>query len=668
MRLSLTCCHRRSLASLFLIVGFVSASPPLVASPPMDSDWSRIVPGDVRFYVEFRGLSAVRVQFSRLGIWDTVMEMREHDVQRRADDRPWQQRTRELLGMDPDTTIGDLLGYRSALIAANPTQWDNGVLLAELARDEQLERMLEMWNARESAPEGPVKRYSLSGGLMLAALGRLIAIAPAGDPDGLWGRTVLLMAGQRGPTLGGKADYAALRTRLSPDPQGLLYAVWKRNDPTAVAGCRRLVVGVWVEPDEILCEMHGQRARPTRVESPLSPAGISILPRETLGAWFGSLDLKALQSADAENRPLDEQSVLDVFLAAIGWRAAGQESLIDALGPECRVLFARDSAATKTNLITPAVAMMIEAKKGPEIVRNLDVILDIISQGAALFAAEPGRRTPPTPVIKRDCEGVDLHSIKIGPVLARRLKMPFLRHTEISWGALDNLLIVSSSREFAEKIIRAARSDSGRIDHAVALGAVGRPGRDDGPLAEFVFLRGAELSRMLASWVEYVETRHPALLEPGWWQRWADRKVEDRTRLDIALSENPAEPGRAVVEEVGEFSPAFNILMPGDVIIAAAGQPLAGSQPARQVADRYRNRGASEVFQVTILRDGEELAFEIKVPPATRADLGYIDPVSAVRQLAALARQAELVTYRRHLTRPERLDAAIRIRWNQSSE
>lgn len=629
-----------------------------------DADWSRIIPGDVRFYVEFRGLNAVRVQFSRLGIWKTVMQMREQEARRAATSQPWQQRTRELLGMDAESAVGDLLGFRSALIAANPSQWDNGVLLAELARENQLDQMLEMWNARETSPEGPVKRYTLSGGLMLAALGRVVAIAPAGDPDGLWGRTVLLMAGQRGPTLGGRADFAALRTRLSADPQGLLYAVWRRNDPTAVAGCRRLVVGAWVQQDQIVCELHGQRARPSREDKPIDPTGLSLLPKETLGAWIGSLDFKSLRQSNGSDEKLDEQSLMDVFLSAVGWGSTSQDSMIDSLGPECCVLFARDTAAQKTELIVPAVAMMVQTKKGKEIVASLDVILDIISRGAALFAAEPGRRVPPTPVLKRDCEGVDLHSIKIGPVLARRLGMPFLRHTEISWGAFEGRLLVSSSRAYAESIIHSVNHDADRLSSAIAADAVAR---DDSSLAEFSFVQGAELSRMLTSWIAYIESRQPQVLDPMWWRNWADRRLEERTRLDVALSEDPATPGRATVVEVGEFSPAFNILMPGDVIIAAAGQPLEGSQPARQVAERYRNRGSAEVFSVTILREGRQMVHDIKVRPATRVDLGLFDPVLAVRQLAALAGRADTVTYRRHLTRPERLDASIRIKWLQAT-
>lgn len=632
-----------------------------------EADWTRIVPGDVRFYVEFRGLSAVRVQFKRLGIWDTAMDLRADEARRATATQPWQQRTHELLGLEPEEAIGELLGYRSALIAAEPAQWDNGVLLAELARDDQLERMLEAWDATETTSEGAVKRYRLSGGLMLASLGRVIAIAPAGDPDGLWGRTVLLMAGQKGPTLAGRADFAALRTRLSPDPQGLLYAVWKRDDPTAFAGCRRLVLGIWMEAENILCELHGHRAKPKLGDKPIDPADLSGIPASAIAAWCGSLDFRSLRNQDLESRRLDEQSLMDTFLSAIGWGATNQQTLIDTLGPECRILFGNDPAAAKVELKVPSAAIVVQAGKAPDMVANLDVILDIIAQGMAAFAAAPGERISPTPVIVKNCEGVELHGIRIGSILARRLEMPFLRHTELAWGQMDGRLLVSSSRAFAEELVRATLGKADRLDQDIIVETDHHSRRDDGPIVEFLLIRGTELSKMLTSWAEYVETRHPQATKPEWWRRWADQKVEARSRLDVALSEDPAVPGKATVVEVGEFSPAFNMLYPGDIVIAAAGAPLEGAQPARQVADRYRDRGESDVFPLTVLREGKQMVLEIKVSPATRLEPGILDPVRAVRQFASLAQRAENVTYIRRLTRPERLDASIRIKWDISS-
>ncbi len=661
--------HRRHTCRpllLVLVLTVLSTAFPAraqVEGVGVSDDWARLIPGDVSFYVEMRGLGTVREQFRKRGIWNTVVEMREQDAPRERG--PWQLRTKELLGLDAEEVITELLGRRSALLAARPADWDNGVLLAELGSSQTLERLLKDCNAKELASEGAVRRYQLGGGLTLAVVDRLIAIGPAGDPDGLWGRTVLLMAGQRGPTLAGRADFAALRTRLSPEPQGVLYTVWDRDDPTAVAGCRRMLLGVWLEADEIICELRGQRADRLDEGAAVDATALELMPATTLATWVGRIDFAAMRK---EGLPSEEFSLAYLFLASFGQIQVGDKSLLESLGPNCRVLIGRDPRGLATGFDLPAITTILDVREGAGFMDTLDGLLDILAKSLSLMTTGGDMAAMErVGVATTRCEDVTLHSVAMGPALAERLGLPFLRRMEPCWAILDGQLVLSSSKTHVEEIVRALRGKGPRLTQTpiarqFATATVGRE-----PIAEYFLLRSRAMSAMLTNWLSYVEAHHPQALGGEWWRAWAEQRMADRLRLGVALETDKQAPRRAVVVEVSEMSPALKYLMSGDVIVAVAGRPL-GERAAQEVAERYRERGAAEIFELQILRGDKEETMRIPVRPATHTDLGPFDPARAVRQLAALARRTDTFTLCRYLTKPDRLDARIVIQWEREGQ
>ncbi|RIK66755.1 MAG: hypothetical protein DCC65_08480 [Planctomycetota bacterium] len=620
-------------------------------------DWAKIVPGDVRFYVELRGLAAVRVQFRRLGIWDTVVELREQDLERGGD--RWQRHTEELLGLDPESAISELLGRRSALIAPTPDDWDNGVLLAELGGDDAAGKFLEKWGAKELESEGPVRKYVITGGLMMAVFGRTLAIGPAGDPDGLWQRTAHLMAGERAPNLAGRADFAALRARLGDDPHGVLYAAWNRSDPSAIAGCHRLLAGAWITPTEITCELRGQLALPRADDRPLDMSVIREAPLTTLAAWGGKIDLKARPSEGST----PDQSLAAVFLESLGVAGSSPGPLIDTIGPGFYVLVARDPPALVTGFDLPAVTVICDSTRGQAILDNLDTIIDILGKGLALVTVRPGVEIDDVSVRKHDCEGVELHTIAIGRPLARRLGLAFLERTELCWGLLDGRVILSTSRGHVQEIIRAARGKSPRLGENVEELLPAAEGEEE---VECFLIRGSAASAMFTNWLGYVQKNHPDALKPEWWQSWARDRIADRYRLGLGLEADPSTPGRAIVVEVGEFSPAEGLVLRGDVVVSAGGRPLPAEKPAHAVAERYEKRGNARTFDLEVLREGEPKPIRIQIPvqPAVATDVSRLDPIRAIRQLAALTRRAETVSVCRYLGKRTQLDARVVIRWS----
>lgn len=625
----------------------------------IDDDWTRIVPGDVRFYVEMNDLADVRKQFRRMGIWSTVVEIREQGGTM-AGQPSWQIRTRELLGLDAEEVITELLGQRSAIMAVTPAEWDNGVLLAELADPQTLERLLKAANAKSLAPEGAVRRYQLASGLTLAHSGRLIAIGPAADPDELWSRTVLLMSGQRGPSLSARADFAALRSRLSPQPQGLLYTVRQPSEPAVVADCRRLLVGVWLEPDEIICEIRGHRAERSEGATAIDSAALERMPATTLAAWVGQIDFPALRR---RGLPAEDFSLAYLFLATFGQIQIGERSMLESLGPNGRIIVARDPPGLATGFDLPAITTILDAREADGFIETLDTLMDIMAKSLTLMTTGGDESEMKRVGVKTHrCEDVELHSVAMGPALARRLGISFLRKMEPCWAVLDGQLVISSSKAHVEEIVRALRGKGPRLTQTAAARRLATVAESPEPVAEFVFLRSHALSAMLSNWLSYVEENHPQALRAEWWRSWATQRMAERLRLGVALETDKQEPNRAVVVEISEASPAWKYLMHGDIVLAAAGRPL-GEKAAQDVAERYRNRRDAEHFELQVLRGDETLTVRIPVQPVAQLDLDAFDPARSIRQLAALARCTETVTFCRYLTRPERFDARLIIRW-----
>lgn len=647
----------------------ILVAPPAVAwsqqepSTNVQTDWLRIVPGDARFYIELNDLEGIRRRFQRLGIWRTVRELTERDAPPTS--QPWRRRSEELLGMSPEVAISQVLGRRSALIATGPATWQSGVILAELDDVGEVRRLLRRWRAKRISGEGPVRRFLLRGDLLLGVQDRLLVIGPANDPEGLWARTALLLSGKKGPHLGGRSEFAALRARLRGDVNGLAYIAWPPGDPYAIAGCEKLLVGFSVTDEGIHCEFHGQRQGSTELLIPWKAALAGALPADTLAAWSGSFQPTSLRSPPAGTVLDDQSSIIGLFVGMLTGLDRQSGKILDTLGPHVTIVLGPDATAPTDGFQLPGVTVICEARDVQDHVHALDVLMGFFA--SLLEVTTEGRRESPLRIVKkRQVEGVELHYVAIGSVLSKRLGLPFLDRAEVCWAGMENALVFSSSTEHVEKIIRAAGRKTQRLDGS-AVGATILPHDIEGsPPVQWTMLRGAEISRMFTGWLNYLRKHHPEALRDGWWQSWATDRLRRRVRLGVALENDPADDRRAIVREIEPKSPAAGALRVGDVIVSAAGRPLRGPQPAQEVARRYEQRGLTKRFKIGVLRGTKPLNLEIAVSPVPQADLGDLRPVRALRQLIVLLRRAQAVRVTRYGSDPNRFDVDMSVVWARS--
>lgn len=659
--------HRDLAGVLAIVLCCASGSPGQTTERlgAAEVDWMKIVPGDAGFYVELHDLAAIREQFKEIGIWDTVLELSAQDAASPTT-QPWQRRSEELLGLSPEAAINLLLGRRAALIAASSGQWQNGVLLGEIARMSDLGPLLRGWRAIALSGEGPVRRYRLRGGILLATLGRTLVLGPAGDSDGLWGRTVLLLSGRRGPTMAGRSEFAGLRSRLSREYPSVVYAVWPEGDPSALRGCDRLLIGLSLDSDSIVCELRGNRQAGEPAVACMGASAIGAMPVGSIAVWTQGVDFAAL--ADGLRHGWDERrdSLLQFIFRGFVGSQEGSEGLLAQLGPAYTVVVGVDRPASAAGFAMPAVTLIADARETEDHIERLDRVLGILAQLVDMMAQPGDRQREPITVERRRCEDVELHHVEIGPALARRTGLGFLAGVQPCWTVLDGRLVVSTSIGHVEDIVKAARGTAPRLDGATYVKGL-LPRVEGGEVvSEWFFLRGSAVSAIWSSWLSFLRSDHPESLQKEWWQAWVAERVERRGRLGIGLVNHRSRDRQAVVKEVSRGSPAAGIVRVGDVVVGASGRPLTTTQPAREVAARYSARRDARMFEVQVLRNGRPMALKIPVLPVSDFDGGMFDPVQALRRLITLSRQAETVTVWRYATTPDRFDARIEIRWARS--
>lgn len=637
----------------------------LAEAPDTRPDWLRFVPGDVHFYVELNDLDGIRQRFRKLGIWGVVRRLTEgSDL---TTTQPSHHQAGEMLGMNPDTAITHILGRRSALFATSPAKWKSGVILAEADQATDIQRLLKKWGAKSRGHEGPVRRFILRGGSLLAVRDRLMVLGVANDPEGLWNRTVLLLSGKRGPHLQGRSEFASMRTRLRSDHAGFAYMAWGEEDPYAIANCRRLILGFTLTDSELQCELHGQRENVTETLTHCDTKLVRNLPADTLFVWTGSFDTEILRSPPRGTVLDDDRSLIGLFVGILGVLDQSPDQFLKKLGPRFTILMGPDPEARPNDCQLAPITLLCQARDPEMHVKNLDMIIRMFASGMEMAAARWQNPHKSIEVRTQQFEGVTLSSITVGPVLAKRFGLELLERLEVCWAVLDGQILLSiSTTEHVKQVIRAIRGQTKRMGDQTEIKTLLPDLPEKGQPVELLLLQGNACSTMLTNCLRYLVKHHPAAVRDQWWQTWAAEKLQDRGRLAIGLREDATKSGQAIVAEIAPNSPATGVLHVGDHIVSAAGQPLTSKHPAQEVKRRYDARGSATHFELGVLRRGKRVDVRIPVSPVSEINLQDFKPIRALGQLTILLHRIKTMAISRYGTNPDRFDVDIVIRWNTS--
>jgi len=613
-------------------------------------------------YVEFRDLSKSRLYLQQAGIWTAIRRLGGATSDKSAS-QAWQQRTEELLSLTIEQTITVLIGTRTALIATDPTKWDRGVVLAEVGNTSIVPQLLKRWHAIAREPVGAVSRYELPKGLLVAHRDRLLLFGPVSDDDGLWSRTVLLMAGRGGPTLASLPDFTEMSGDLPADFDGMIYLKGKPLERFlgSSKGGGLLLAAMKVNADDLTVEV---RTRPAPARKPLRPStqpAAPLMPADSIVVWSGRIDLASQLRPPTTSNASERSDLFDVLPRALGLLAEFGRKAIDAIADRAVVVIGRDSPDTGDGFQQPTIALVLDTALANDAASTLDAIVMLAWQWAVSNSPELEQSAKPT-IAQKSSGDVEVHSFPLGALLARRTKCPFFERLDLSWCAVDHWLVISTSLRHAERIVASLRGRSPRIGDARAL-------RNAAPTidadADWMFVRGAELASMLQSWLDYLRTHEPKALEPEFWADWAARRIAKERRFGIGVRAVPDRPGEVEVVEIARRSFADGWLKPGDIIISAEGKPLTTTQPAQELADRFRASPSRATFQIGIRRLGRSMTIGVPVDPLPISNPERFDPIAAVRLAIELSEHVETLTALRMATPDDRFSARIRISWSR---
>lgn len=653
--------RRRTLAAAFFVVaGAIAARPAPAHGQAPDQvasvDFARLVPGDADFFVEVSKLRDLQQSFQSLGVWQALRDTVEGD---KATTQPWQRRSEQLLGMSSEQMVVRVLGHRAALFAKQSDDWQNGVLIAEFESRVALRTLLQDWRARELPKDGPVRRYQLRGNLRCAVLDRILILGPPDDPEGLWGRSVLLLTG-RGPHLAGQSEFASLRSRLKDAPDALLFARWPKEYAYAFAGCERILVTMKFESIQTTCNIYGRRRTPRQDDVAIDSALLERASEEAVAVWAGALDDDDA-AADPSLAPSGPGALLHQLLGRLpNWRGT-QASLLRSA--EHGVLLQLGTSPSG-DFQFPTLCLTLQSKDASNVAQQFDDLFVLLAQLIAYFATPRGEAFE-MPSIEHQTHGdADVRRIDLGRLLARREGLAFLRPMELAWTATPSVVVIATSTASVVQTIRRGDDESDRHgSNALHTAMQQLCDTSKESVAEFGYVRGRAASSMVASWLEYAKTRYPEIVNDAWWQVWIASKLAEETRLGIGLQNDKTAPGRAVVVEIAPSSPAASLLQVGDVIVEAFGEPLSNRNAAQSLATHYERRGDRDAMPLVVFRDGRRMTVDIRVPRSPLRHPLKVKPITAMGRLTALLGGIETASYARMSTDPAHLDVRIRLRW-----
>jgi hypothetical protein len=627
------------------------------------SDWTAIVPPDVGLYVEFRDLSVTRHHLRRAGLWETIRALAP-EAGTHATTQPWQQRTEQLLGMTTEQAVVRLLGLRTALVAMKPERWDRGQVLAELGDESLLPALLTRWQARPQGSIGSVALYRLASGLRLAVESKTLLFAPESDDEALWARTVLLMGRRGGPTLAGAEHFRATRRDLPDDFDGMLYLVWPQTSPSAAAqpgltDVGRLLATMQISAEQAVFDIRARlpSGRPRRSSSTTSIA--SLLPADAMAVWTGPLDVAGRLTE--HTAPEDARASILAFLGrALLRRDELGRTFLESLSDSAAVVVGRHTAEGPAPFDQPDVTLVIQTDAPEQALAACDAIARFTRTWLTATASDPTTAAEQLQLEERRMGELDVRVASLGRFLAERTRCPLFPRIEFAWAVSDQWLLFSSCSEHLTRVAEALAGRAPRLSQDPALTA----SLTESNTAEWAMLRGSAVAGMLATWLDYLKDRHPEALTADFWSDWARRRSHEQQRLGLGLRDLAGRPNQAEVVEVLPNTPASRLFRPGDVIVAVNGEPLSTTQPARQVADRYRSAvaGASE-FRLTVRRGRSTI--DVPMTPGSAA-LDYpatFDAVGAIRVLIALIDPLDVVTFRRRSAPEDHFDAEFVVRW-----
>jgi hypothetical protein len=239
--------------------------------------------------------------------------------------------------------------------------------------------------------------------------------------------------------------------------------------------------------------------------------------------------------------------------------------------------------------------------------------------------------------------------------------MKLLANIEPSWVVSDGWLTLSLSSAHLEQILDAQR---GLIPTLGAVPDVRALGRRSGERTVFAVLQPDLATEVVQRWLDAHRRGSPSLLDPTWWQLDQGNRRQAELQGRGFLAVEAKELGVLVVEEIDPGGPAAPALEVGDWILGVDGVLLSLSAPAADFEARWVSSHAEPGPSLRIHRgDVARDVVVARVPRPTEPAEDRFDPVDLLRELVALGRALQFVSFEAHASDEVHYSARVSVRF-----
>ncbi len=598
------------------------------AQEAADRSLAQHVPPDVGIFAELRAPDELLTILAEPRLWTSLAEIAGQPA-RPEETQRWKQIIEDTVRMTPQAAIEDLCAGGIAFVGAGVGRSQDAVVITR-PKNARPETLIAGWDARRVEIAGTpstwwLRRIGVTVHQDMLIFGDLL------PPKGMFRHVAeTLHAEPRRGRLSDATIFKALRRKLPPNPDGLLYARLGKTiattqpvRPASLLVADHIMVGLQREGRRLHLTAIGDPSSGTEPSPGGAPADAARLPRETLFAWEANVDYAQL-GAQVERLPDDHFAQLalrllppDASLPLLLESLAGRTTL--ALGHVARPA---DSSLPPI----PAIGLTV-ALSNPEQARycieEMAGALQLLYGSMSLARGLPALPTATT----RKLGGAEIHVLDLSALLPADDET--LRGAlRISWTVTDETLLLATHDAWLEQMLAAQRGAVPNLAGTLQL-AQRAPTSAAGNV---IVLQAGAVSRIGQTWLDYLARNDAEVLTEKWWR---DRQ-ESAGRLGIDVAQDRTARS-LTIRSVQRGRPAEGFLNPGDAIVGCNGRRFRTDEPIKEIRAAIESRPAARWVELLVERDGVLLPIRVPLP--------FINPVDTLQRLVAFGRVADAVVY-----------------------
>ncbi len=624
-----------------LLLSLVSPASGITGAKP-ESSFSQFVPESAELFITIQRLADINAALDRAHAWG-LAPMLVGGKMDEADGSDLAETVVRFLGMSVATDRESLLRTEFGVLARSSFDPADAVWFLRVADKKTLDQWFPPEERSGQGAFGEVRYFQSGKGTLVCASEHVVVLARRWGPGSLLRETLKLMSGGPGGSLGEFKGYRELTSYLPRNELAWIYVAPEAGETPLSPlwpAVDRALIGLYEGQGRLDVAVRASLIQP-HPKPKLAPRAMRPflrLPHSTLFAMATTFDFDRAFKFAAEQPGRTTATRYLSFLAALQSAPSGPLGDAAHLGPHALLVWGQDLEDAGA---TPQFAAMLECQDGMAVFnRARRTAQSIIRLATALKVnTQPGGLKVLT---KRHVGARILHVPLTG--IAKPSSSSFIKllsHLDPAWTVWNGWLIVALNLEHLERILDA---QYGLVPALATVPDMQNIWRRSTERSVVSVVQPGMAADVLSAWLGAHDRGEPSWLHPALWSVAGTAEV-DSSVAGIKL-ETRVEGGSVVVKSVGAASPAAGKVLPGDRILGVDGRllPLVDPISAFRQAWIDSQGKPGPTFRVTRTNRAMDVVV-LAAPhdePSTRP---RISPAGALRELTAVARQLDFISF-----------------------